>query len=304
ITAECEVTTLETPFATDNCVAELTITNDATLPITTQGTTIVTWSYDDGHGNIATQTQNVLIKDTQQPVVDSTVLETIYAECEVTSLEAPTATDNCDGTITGTHNVNLPISGNGSTTEITWTFEDGNGNSTTQRQLVIIEDVSAPEPDEDLANITGRFDVSLTVPTATDNCVGMVIATTTDPVHYDEIGTFTTTWSFDDGNGNTSTQTQTVIIGDSVESHGFSPNDDGINDTWTIDGIETYPKCKVRVFNRSGTEVYEKVGYKNTWDGYSNTGSNKKMMSGAYYYIIEFNKNGLKPKSGWVYINY
>jgi len=304
ITAECEVTSLETPFASDNCVAEVSITSNAVLPITTQGTTVITWSYDDGNGNIASQTQNVIITDTQKPIVDTAELQTIYAECEVAELEAPTATDNCTGTITGVHNVTFPITGNGTTTEITWTFDDGNGNSSTQVQTVIIEDVSAPEPDDYLEDITGEFDVFLTPPTATDNCVGTLTATTTDPVHYDEIGTFTTTWIFDDGHGNTSTQTQTVIIGESVESHGFSPNDDGINDTWTIDGIETYPKCKVQVFNRSGTKVYEKVGYKNTWDGYSNTGSNKKMMSGAYYYIIEFNKNGLKPKSGWVYVNY
>ncbi len=42
----------------------MTASHDATLPITTQGTTVITWTYDDGNGNTATQTQNVVITPT------------------------------------------------------------------------------------------------------------------------------------------------------------------------------------------------------------------------------------------------
>jgi len=305
IDSDCEVTMLEAPTATDNCKGTIEGVPNVSLPIKADGgITEIIWTFDDGNGNSISQTQNVNVKDIEQPVLNAASLEDIMEECVVSTITPPTATDNCKGIIEGVPNVSFPINGNGTTTEIIWTFDDGNGNSTTQMQTLIIEDVSAPEPDEYLVDIIGQFDVSLTPPTATDNCVGKVIATTTDPVHYDEVGTFITTWVFDDGHGNTSSQTQTVIIGESVESHGFSPNNDGVNDTWTIDGIKTYPDCNVKVFNRNGAKVYEKFGYENTWDGYSNTGSNKKMMSGAYYYIIYFNKNGLKPKSGWLYINY
>ncbi|MCI5133079.1 MAG: hypothetical protein D3904_16585, partial [Candidatus Electrothrix sp. EH2] len=38
--------------------------------------------------------------------------------------------------------------------------------------------------------------------------------TTTDPLSYSEQGTYTVTWTFDDGKGNTSTQTQQVIVDD------------------------------------------------------------------------------------------
>ncbi len=304
VTAQCEVTSLQVPTATDNCGGVVKISNDAQFPIIKKGTTVVVWSYVDIDGNTTNQSQIIRIKDTQGPVVAIADFETIYAECEVTVLDTPIAIDNCTGAITGEHNVSLPISGNGTTTEIIWSFDDGNGNVTKQKQLVIIKDVTAPEVTGELEDIVGQFDVTLTPPNATDNCVGIITATTTDPVHYNGEGTFTTTWVFDDGHGNTSSQTQTVVIGSSVLSHGFSPNDDGINDTWTIDGIESYPNCKIQVFSRSGAKVYEKNGYKNTWDGYSNTGSHKKMMSGVYYFIINFNKNGLEPKTGWLYINY
>ncbi len=309
IHSECniELTDLKKPTATDNCKGKIIGTTDFKFSLTKdEGTYQIIWNYDDGRGNISTQIQQLIIDDSTKPIVAVAALETIHSECEIelADLEKPAATDNCKGKIIGATDFIFSQTKEEGTYQITWIYDDGRGNSTTQTQRIIIDDITVPEADEDLLTITGQFDVRLTAPTATDNCVGTLTATTSDPVHYDEIGTFTTTWFFDDGRGNISSQTQIVIIGASVESHGFSPNDDGINDTWTIDGIETYKNCKVQVFGREGTKVYEKRGYKNTWDGYSNTGSNKKMMSGAYYFIVEFNKNGLKPISGWLYINY
>uniref|UniRef100_UPI003513D85E LamG-like jellyroll fold domain-containing protein n=1 Tax=uncultured Winogradskyella sp. TaxID=395353 RepID=UPI003513D85E len=55
-----------------------------------------------------------------------------------------------------------------------------------------------------------------TAPTATDNCEGTITGTTTDPTSYTEQGTYTVTWTYDDGNGNTSTQTQNVVIDDVI----------------------------------------------------------------------------------------
>ena len=59
ITSECEITTLTEPTATDNCSGTVVVTHDATLPIT--ASTLVTWTYDDGNGNVSTQTQNAVI---------------------------------------------------------------------------------------------------------------------------------------------------------------------------------------------------------------------------------------------------
>lgn len=49
-------------------------------------------------------------------------------------------------------------------------------------------------------------------PTANDNCVGLVTATTNNPLVYLTAGTYTITWNYNDGNGNTSSQTQEVQI--------------------------------------------------------------------------------------------
>ena len=42
---------------------------------------------------------------------------------------------------------------------------------------------------------------------------------------------------------------------------GFSPNNDGVNDTWSIKGIEKFPQNEVMFFNRWGDKVNEYVNY-------------------------------------------
>ena len=41
---------------------------------------------------------------------------------------------------------------------------------------------------------------------------------------------------------------------------GITPNDDGINDTWKIFNIKSYPNNEVFIFDRWGQRVYHKVG--------------------------------------------
>jgi gliding motility-associated-like protein len=74
----------------------------------------------------------------------------------------------------------------------------------------------------------------------------------------------------------------------------FTPNGDGINDTWNIVNIEAYPDCTVNIFNRWGQKVYASVGYAKSWDGLYN---NAPLPVSTYYYIIDL-KNGTKAYSG------
>ncbi|MFB0903048.1 MAG: hypothetical protein QMB11_01580, partial [Nonlabens sp.] len=132
--AECEITSLVFPTAADNCAGTVTVTNDVSLPITFQGTTVVTWTYDDGNGNTSAQTQNVIIDDVTLPVADAATLPDLVFNCEVLSLTPPTATDNCVGSVIGT--TVFPIT---TTTVVSWNFDDGNGNISSQNQLIVLE---------------------------------------------------------------------------------------------------------------------------------------------------------------------
>jgi len=76
----------------------------------------------------------------------------------------------------------------------------------------------------------------------------------------------------------------------------FTPNGDGINDTWIINYIEYYPNATVNVFNRYGEKVLTSIGYGVPWDG---TYKGVNVPVGTYYYIID-TKSGNKQLSGWV----
>ena len=153
--------------------------------------------------------------DNIAPVADDITLDDIVGQCSVTITDAPTATDNCAGTITGTTINPLEYNIQGTYT-VTWKYDDGNGNISTQEQTIIVDDDTAPVKDVDvLANATGQCSATITdTPTATDNCAGTITGTTTDPLSYTEQGIYTVTWTYDDENGNVSTQEQTVIVDD------------------------------------------------------------------------------------------
>jgi len=78
----------------------------------------------------------------------------------------------------------------------------------------------------------------------------------------------------------------------------FTPNGDGINDTWDIKYLSSYPNNTVDIFTRYGQKVYSSVGYAIPWDG---TYRGQALPVGTYYYIID-PKNGRKPISGFVTI--
>ncbi|MCF8370885.1 MAG: T9SS type A sorting domain-containing protein [Bacteroidales bacterium] len=105
--------------------------------------------------------------------------------------------------------------GGGTSPSVVLTVTDVNGNSTTCTAIITVEDNLAPIPDVTiLPTISEECSATLTAPTATDNCAGTVTGTTSDPLTYTVQGTYTVTWTYDDGNGNTSTQTQTVVVDD------------------------------------------------------------------------------------------
>jgi gliding motility-associated-like protein len=70
----------------------------------------------------------------------------------------------------------------------------------------------------------------------------------------------------------------------------FTPNGDGKNDTWGIDGLASYDKATIYVFNRWGGRVWQYSGTgkeysANEWNGRNE--KNKPVPSGTYYYVIQ-----------------
>jgi gliding motility-associated-like protein len=92
-----------------------------------------------------------------------------------------------------------------------------------------------------------------------------------------------------------------------------SPNDDGINDYFNIDGIDACPQNKVSIFNRWGAKVFETTAYntsgnvfKGISEGNMTMAKNEKLPTGTYFYIIDFlDENGgiRTKKAGYLYLN-
>lgn len=90
-----------------------------------------------------TFTVNVIVGDNAVPVPDVTLLADITGDCHTTVTNIPTATDNCAGTITATTTDPLSYSIPGNYI-IHWTYNDGNGNTATQNQNVIVASTALP----------------------------------------------------------------------------------------------------------------------------------------------------------------
>ena len=139
VTGQCGATA-SVPTTTDNCAGTINGTTSDSLTYATQGTHVITWSFDDGNGNIIMANQNVIVNDTTDP--NTPTLADVTGQCDATA-SVPTTTDNCSGTINGTTSDPLTYAAQG-THVITWSFDDGNGNAITANQNVIVNDTIAP----------------------------------------------------------------------------------------------------------------------------------------------------------------
>jgi gliding motility-associated-like protein len=82
--------------------------------------------------------------------------------------------------------------------------------------------------------------------------------------------------------------------------NGFSPNKDGTNEHFYIEGIEFFPNNAVTIYNRWGNMVYSRERYTNDdgWKGVSNEGQD--VPDATYWYCVDL-KNG-KKYFGWVHL--
>lgn len=218
VRGDCNVKLIcQSPTAMDDCKGIIIGSTSDDLKYDTHGVYTITWTFDDGNGNISTQEQIVIVEDLDAPVPNVDPLPVIQGDCYVAVSNKPTATDNCDYQIVGQTTDTLHYSEEGTYT-ILWTYTDRSGNTSTQPQTVIVRDIAPPVPaTAELPIVQGDCKVCVSEkPVAIDDCKGQIIGKTSDPLCYSKQGTYTITWEYDDGNGNTSTQIQTVIVHDDI----------------------------------------------------------------------------------------
>ena len=123
-------------MSTDNC--SVASSTSPMVPVTCDsiGVNTVTLTVTDASSNATTTACTFTVVDNLPPVAPT--LADANGTCTIT-VSAPTTFDNCGGSITGT--TSNPTTYNSATAAsyvITWTFADGNGNSITANQNVIL----------------------------------------------------------------------------------------------------------------------------------------------------------------------
>jgi hypothetical protein len=137
-TGECSVTP-GTPTTTDACVGTVTGTTSTSFPITTQGTTVVTWTFNDGNGNSTTANQNVIVDDITSPTFTCPANVDLCVGYASINIAPTNMLDNCSPVVGVTYKLTGATSGTGSndassepfnvgTTFVNYIFDDGNGN--------------------------------------------------------------------------------------------------------------------------------------------------------------------------------
>ena len=206
------------------------MTNDASLPISAQGTTVVTWTYNDGNGNTSTQTQNIVITDTIPPTFNacppSVSINNDSGICgAIVNYTIPTAADTC-GTVTVTQTDSTGLTSGDvfpiGTTTIEYTANDGNGNTIICSFNITVTDAEVPTiicPTDITVNADSNCQVTtiaLGSPTTNDNCG---IASVTNDLSSQlplPVGVHTITWTIEDNAGLTATCLQQIRVLDNT----------------------------------------------------------------------------------------
>jgi gliding motility-associated-like protein len=328
-TVECSaVPTAVVLTATDNCTTAQTVVytetrTDGSCP--NNYTLARVWTATDACGNVISHTQTLTVQDTTAPVFVEALPADLVLECSDTIPAAATltATDNCSTTMTVVFDEQRVDGSCANNYELirTWTATDECGNETSHTQIIDVQDTTGPVfvealPADAYANCNG-IPVAPEL-TATDNCGTATVTYTETEVEGDCTNRYSLVreWTATDACGNQTTHTQTVYLACYVTVYNaVSPNGDGSNDVFLIEGIECYPNNSIEVYNRYGVKVYETSGYDNinrVFKGYSEgrstISSDQLLPTGTYFYILKYeydlygtNQQNIE-KSGYLYI--
>ncbi|OKS88450.1 T9SS type B sorting domain-containing protein [Mucilaginibacter polytrichastri] len=81
------------------------------------------------------------------------------------------------------------------------------------------------------------------------------------------------------------TASNTIVLLGLTIPNVFTPNGDGVNDTFEIPGLGNYTGNELIVMNRWGSTVYQKKGYNNEWNG-------EGLNEGTYFYLLKVQQPG------------
>ncbi|TKC65240.1 T9SS type B sorting domain-containing protein [Pedobacter hiemivivus] len=223
---------------------------------------------------------------------------------------------------------NLNVSGNGATGNLTYRIKEGVGSGTAtitvtvkdsggtanggtdtfSRSFVItVNPLPVASISSDKGTQMSKGEVAVLSATGGSsyvwaNASGIISGHNTAVLTVRPSQTTTYTLTVSNVSGCTQVQQFTITILDDYAKvkalNILSPNGDGYNDKWLIDNLDYYPNNEVKIFDRSGRQIYSKKSYDNSWDGMLN---GAVLEEGTYFYVIDFG-NGSPKLKGFITI--
>lgn len=225
------------------------------------------------------------------------------------------------GTIVDANNPFTTITNLGlGTNTFQWSIDNGACGSSSDQVNVVLWDHTVPPADAGLDQqfcqdiSTTELDATPATSTATGFWAVLVgnnatIVQPGDPSTLVEglvLGNNWFIWTVDNGTCGATSDSMLVFIKDCLTIRipdAFSPNGDGVNDTFVIPNIESYPVNRFQVFNRWGNKVLDRSPYVNNWDGESQFGAmfGEKLPESTYYYVLDLG-DGSDAYTGFIYL--
>ncbi|MEQ1744423.1 MAG: HYR domain-containing protein [Saprospiraceae bacterium] len=230
VTVSCNaIPAAGTPSASDNCDATVTLILNGDTRVNGACTDSYTlkrqWTASDDCGNTATGEQLIFVQDVTKPAFTFVPADATVNCEEIPSMGTPTATDNCDNSVTITFAGVTQTNGNcasGGTVTRRWIATDNCGNTAIAEQMLTVQDTTKPVFTLVPANTTVSCDAIPVpgTPTATDNCSADVEMNFSGDVRINgscpDSYALKRTWTATDLCGNTATAEQTIVVRDLV----------------------------------------------------------------------------------------
>lgn len=279
-----------------------------TYPIVPAGAVDANYSFTYVSGTLAITTEAATINFALLPA--KTFGDADFAPGATNSVNEPLMYTSSNAAVATIVNGNIHILGAG-TTVITAAFPAASGyNQTTPATQLFVVNKAFQVITFNAIPLITRGE-NYTIPSATSSAGLPVILDIKDPAVASvrgltisglQIGS-TTISAFQPGNNNyyaANTIVQTLQVKGNAGNvelqvhQAVSPNGDGQNDVFFIEGIKDHPDNQVTVINRNGVKIYETKGYDNAsrvFDGHSSV-TGTMQQPGTYFYLIEYMVNG------------
>ena len=295
------------------------------------GTALLAWTLDNGACGITTDTVSITVFDSN---IGNANAGSDQNFCTLTSADASMDASLPIFPATGLW---LLLSGSGTVTdpsssatsitdigfgvnEFQWTVNNGPcGVSTDALTISVFDGSELPAnggPDQVFCQDTTETEMHA-VPLVSETATGLwsllegtadILFPTDTATGVENLasGTNIFLWTVENGVCPTTSDTMLITLNDCSEfkiPDAFSPNGDGVNDLYVIEGLEYYPQNSFQVYNRWGTQVLERSPYNNNWDGRSEASLNwgEELPEGTYYYILDLG-NDDEPYTGYIYL--